>query len=341
MIRQADAMGTEDAEMRVHYAQGNERDRLGDPKGVVEFEPPPEPRLRAPTLGDVAAVTTLLNRVAGTDESGWIDEEALRGWFTNPHFPIAEDAVLVERQGEVVAYADVYRGGEAKEKVWGDLRVPAEERDGEVLPLLVDWMEERAGPARFRLQFPDHADEVRAELKRRGYAPVRYSFEMERDLDVEPPAPEWPQGISVRTLREGEEERLYEVDTEAFADHWDFTETPFDEWRHWHMENHFDPTCWFVAEDDAEIAGIAICSSEREGRPGVGWVDTLAVRRPWRRRGLGLALLLHSFREFRSRGRERVGLGVDGENTTGAVRLYERAGMHVARRSDTYERPSA
>jgi mycothiol synthase len=50
---------------------------------------------------------------------------------------------------------------------------------------------------------------------------------------------------------------------------------------------------------------------------------------------------LRSFREFRSRGRERVGLGVDGENTTGAVRLYERAGMHVARRSDTYERPSA
>ena len=30
-------------------------------------------------------------------------------------------------------------------------------------------------------------------------------------------------------------------------------------------------------------------------------------------------------------------LGVDGENTTGAVRLYERAGMHVTRRYDTWE----
>ena len=144
----------------------------------------------------------------------------------------------------------------------------------------------------------------------------------------------------MRTLRAGEERRIYEVDAEAFADHWDFTETPFDEWRHWHMEDHFDPTCWFIAEGVGEIAGISICRPEREGRPEVGWVDTLAVRRPWRRRGLGLALLLHSFRELRARGRERVGLGVDGENTTGAVRLYERAGMHVARRSDTYERPS-
>ena len=77
---------------------------------------------------------------------------------------------------------------------------------------------------------------------------------------------------------------------------------------------------------------------EREGRLEAGWVQGLAVRRPWRRRGLGLALLLHSFRELRARGREHVGLGVDGENTTGAVRLYERAGMHVARRSDTYNK---
>ena len=53
------------------------------------------------------------------------------------------------------------------------------------------------------------------------------------------------------------------------------------------------------------------------------------MRRPWRRRGLGLALLLHSFRDFAARGATRVGLGVDAENTTGAVGLYERAGMHV------------
>lgn len=95
-----------------------------------------------------------------------------------------------------------------------------------------------------------------------------------------------------------------------------------------------------VAEDGGEIAGISVCRPEREGRPDMGWVGTLAVRKPWRRRGLGLALLLHSFRELRSRGRKRVGLGVDGENTTGAVRLYQRAGMRVARRRDTYERPS-
>jgi mycothiol synthase len=302
---------------------------------------PPDPTLRPPTLEDVAAVTALLNRVADADQAGWVDEGAIRNWFTNPHLPIEEDVVVAERDGALVAYADVYRGGDAKEKVWGDLRVPPEERGGNVLPRLVDWMEERAGSARFRLPFPEAVHELRAELERRGYEPVRYSFEMEIELDEEPLPPEWPEGIAVRMMREGEERRVYEVDQEAFADHWDFTPTPFDEWSHWSLEDGFDPTCWFVAEQDGEIAGVSLCRPEREGRPDMGWVATLAVRRPWRRRGLGLALLLHSFRELRARGRERAGLGVDGENTTGAVRLYERAGMHVARRSDTYERPAA
>ena len=100
----------------------------------------------------------------------------------------------------------------------------------------------------------------------------------------------------------------------------------------------FDPTLWFVAEEGDEIAGVALCSWHQSGDPQFGWVNVLGVRRPWRKRGLGLALLLHAFAEFGRRGATRVGLGVDAENTTGAVRLYERAGMSVARRNDTYEK---
>ena len=70
----------------------------------------------------------------------------------------------------------------------------------------------------------------------------------------------------------------------------------------------------------------------------IGWVDTLAVLRPWRRKGLGMALLLHSFGEFYRRGRRKVGLGVDSQNLTGAARLYERAGMHVARQYISYQK---
>ena len=70
----------------------------------------------------------------------------------------------------------------------------------------------------------------------------------------------------------------------------------------------------------------------------MGWVGTLGVTRSYRRNGLGLALLQHSFNEFYKRGRKQVGLGVDAGSLTGAVRLYERAGMHVAVRFDLYEK---
>lgn len=62
------------------------------------------------------------------------------------------------------------------------------------------------------------------------------------------------------------------------------------------------------------------------------------MREPWRRRGLGLALLRNAFRLFWDRGERRVGLGVDSDNPTGARRLYEHAGMHVAWRADVYEK---
>jgi ribosomal protein S18 acetylase RimI-like enzyme len=72
--------------------------------------------------------------------------------------------------------------------------------------------------------------------------------------------------------------------------------------------------------------------------PGVGWVGILGVRRQWRRRGLGRALLLKALQEFRSRGFREVGLGVDAASLTGATRLYESVGMRVTAQFDIYEK---
>ena len=65
------------------------------------------------------------------------------------------------------------------------------------------------------------------------------------------------------------------------------------------------------------------------------------MRRPWRRRGLGLALLLRSFGQFYERGQRRVALSVDSDNPSGATRLYERAGMRVEREEVLYEKELA
>jgi mycothiol synthase len=180
---------------------------------------------------------------------------------------------------------------------------------------------------------------VAAEVYRQaGFEIIRHSFQMRIELDARPAAAVFPEGIEVRPMREGEEERIHAAHMSAFADHWEFHEQTFEEWRRWHRDREsFDAELWFLALAGDEIAGLALCAQAFTGEPDFGWVELLGVRPAWRRRGLGEALLRHGFRELYARGFTRIGLGVDADNTTGAVRLYERVGMHQVRRNDTWE----
>lgn len=93
---------------------------------------------------------------------------------------------------------------------------------------------------------------------------------------------------------------------------------------------------WYLAEKDGEIAGACLNMLSRVEDPEMGWVSQLGVRRAYRKQGLGLALLRIAFREFARRGKKRVGLGVDTGSLTGALKLYETAGMHPAREMHSY-----
>jgi ribosomal protein S18 acetylase RimI-like enzyme len=130
---------------------------------------------------------------------------------------------------------------------------------------------------------------------------------------------------------------------ESFSDHFGHIETPFEEglerFKHFAMGyESFDPTLWFLAMDGNEVAGISLCRKNSYDNPDLGWVNTLGVRRAWRKRGIGLALLRHSFGELYRRGKRMAGLGVDAENLTGALRLYENAGMHAHLSFDLFEK---
>jgi ribosomal protein S18 acetylase RimI-like enzyme len=96
----------------------------------------------------------------------------------------------------------------------------------------------------------------------------------------------------------------------------------------------FDPSLWFLAWDGAEIAGMALCTAQ----PDKGYIQTVAVRRAWRGRGLGLALLEAAFGTYYERGTRHIELSVDSESPTGAARLYERAGMYPSFTVVLYEK---
>jgi mycothiol synthase len=294
--------------------------------------------LRAAAPADAPHVAALLDAISreafGTADA---DETEVRRWLTLPGIA----AFVAERDG-LVGYADVRADGDGA-RFPLDVRVAldADVVVDDLLDAIEGWCRQRSKPGALARAFPPERDApLRAALERRGFLPVRHSFQMLIELSAEPEPPRWPEGISVRTYDPtNDEEAVYACTQDAFADHWDFQPTSLERWRLFHAESErFDPDLWWLAAAGDELVGICLDDWHWSGDPTFGWVSTLAVRRPWRRQGLGLALLRNALCDFHRRGATRVGLGVDAENTTGAVRLYERAGMHVARRSDTYEK---
>jgi mycothiol synthase len=299
--------------------------------------------VRVPRREEAAAIAAVLNEhshvLTGRDE---VTVDDIAYWFDEPGLdPERDMRVAAISDGTLVAYADLGGGEEDGEPVWIDLRVRPE-WDRAAAPLLAA-MEAgavlRGAPPR-RLRAVAQADDagLRALFATAGYEPVRAGYRMEIDLAVVPSEPEWPEGITARLLEPGEERRAYDAHMESFADSLDFYGFPYEQWRFWLFGEDEDPAFAILAEDGEAIAGLTICRERRGGDRELGWIHVLGVRPPWRRRGLGRALLLESFRELRARGKPRAGLGVDAENVSGAVRLYESVGMRIVRRTDVYEK---
>ena len=166
-------------------------------------------------------------------------------------------------------------------------------------------------------------------LRRHGYTLTRTVYRMTADLTDGAPLAEVPDGLEIRPFRlEADERALYELMNEAFEDHFRQSEEPFDAWRA-RLLGHadFDPDLWWIAWDGD--AGEAVGGLVAYDHGDLGWIKGLGVRRPWRRRGLGGALLAHALAAFFARGQLRVDLGVDAEGETRPLRLYERAGMQA------------
>lgn len=176
---------------------------------------------------------------------------------------------------------------------------------------------------------------ARELFERRGYREARRFYHMRLDLDAPPTPPTWPPGISVSTFRPEDARTFHSALDQAFSEEWGFLSIPFEEWKRTRLDApETDTSLWFVARDGNEIAGVARCNRSENG----GWIGALGVRRAWRNRGIGLALLRHAFVEFHRRGELHVNLGVDSQNPTGATRLYEKAGMRVLSEDVVYEK---
>lgn len=308
----------------------------------------PDLKLRPAEWSDLEGVAKLILDVctADGDPAVAVTPADLAQEWKNEGFTLEKDAWLVETaDGRIVGYEEFYnRHGHAA--LQGDGYVHPEFMGRGIGTAMLRAMDQRAlqemelaepGRRVYIRNGMSIGDRVAREMhEAEGYRPVRFSWRMEINLPDKPSAPQWPEGISLRPFDLQEHNRaVFEAHEEAFSDHWGHTPGSYSAWQiRMTGREDFDPSLWFIAWDGDQIAGYSLCGF----RNGIGYVGTLGVRRPWRKRGLGMALLLHSFGEFYKRGMQTVGLGVDAANLTGATRLYQKAGMRVASEYVVYEK---
>ncbi|HKG20106.1 MAG TPA: GNAT family N-acetyltransferase [Candidatus Limnocylindrales bacterium] len=300
-------------------------------------------RFRAPTMDDVGGVADLMRLIMEADygdSEEW--SERLRLMFQR--IDLERDAWVVEDpEGRFAAAAAVRLRHPTRIRSFGG--VLPEHRGHGLGSELLGRMEARArelaqqGPAGEEVWLGHDAASTNQGakdlLERQGFELIRHFWKMGVELTDEPPPAQWPEGIRLERFRAGDERAVFEASNDAFQDHWEHQPHEFDEWRAWMVDRKdFDPSLQLLARDGDEIAGISLCNVDGNE----GWVQVLGVRPPWRRRGLGEALLLASFRELRGRGVPRAVLGVDAANPTGATRLYERVGMRVLNQEDVYRK---
>jgi mycothiol synthase len=325
---------------------------------VAAPDPPPMPGLafRTATPNDWDAMAEIVNRARQTDGIGEVRTgQSLADEFPeSEHFELPRDVLLAEVDGGLAGYVIGFRtvlDDVLTVETFGAV-APEHRRCGIGTAL---WQATRArqaaecaadprpGPREMRAYtFEVETGDI-ALLEAMGYVPIRYGFEMYRSLTGQLPDNPLPPGLEMRSPVEAEYRKVFDADTEAFADHWGHHAKTDADFRSRFYGVEADPSLYLVAWDGDEVAGVvmsAIFAEENEviGRR-CGWLERASVRRPWRGRGIAKALMSASMRLLRDRGMEEAWLGVDGSNPTGALQLHEGLGFKVARRWQAYGRP--
>jgi len=310
--------------------------------------------LRRPRLDDADEVAALIVAVdvAATGETAASRDDLLSEWG-QPRFDLDRNAwLVVTGDGRAAAYAWVFDLADHA-AVDGQFLVHPDHQWRGLEGPLFEWVER--GAAVLATAAPAGAEvtlgvwcsrgDRRAELYlAAGYARTRSFLRLRLALDHLPDDPlayAPPPGLEVRRFVAPDNERAaWATLEESFADHFRESPTPFEEWRALALGPGADTDLWFTAWGGDQMAGCVICYAETYG----GYIDRLGVRRPWRRRGLGRLLLLTAFSALRDRGCAEVLLGVDADNQSGALGLYESLGMRRTLVNDFYEKalePSA
>lgn len=292
--------------------------------------------VRPAAMNDLNAVFDLIAKQRTIDfGSAMISTDDLqKRWET---FDLEADTLTAFAEGELAGYAELRDGN-------SPFIYLATRNNIDLGFQLLKYLEQKAavkagGKIQLATQISERNQPLLQLFASNGYTSNLSFLIMELKLTEPPASPEWADGIRVRTFDRGLDEQItYQTDEEASKDKGYHNPLSYEDWvkRMGMNRENFDPTIWFLAYAGMDVVGVAL--NARDPEPETVWVDHLSVQREWRNKGIGKALLLHSFGEFYRRGLKTVKLSVDSKSLTNAPRLYESVGMKVAQQYHIYKK---
>ncbi|MBW5483778.1 GNAT family N-acetyltransferase [Streptomyces bambusae] len=312
--------------------------------------------IRPATPDDAPAICALMNAVE-VIETGRSETELaeVAADLTDPATDLARDSWFVLDEDRLIAYAVLWDGGDgapASEPAQdGGVRIDA---DHYVLPeaqdageRLLELLEARAldraravggGHAVLHLGLHSAPTFDTDRLHARGWRQVRRYHVMTRQLspDADLPPAALP-GLTLRDCRdEADRRRAHALVQESMAEHFDHRPRTYDQWLNLLGAQTIDwSLVWIASLEGHGDVGVAVT---RDNRAAMGWVSTIGVRKEARGRGIGGHLLRHCFAGYAARGRDVIGLGVDTDNASNALALYEANGMAMEYAVVTWEK---
>jgi ribosomal protein S18 acetylase RimI-like enzyme len=318
---------------------------------------------RSATHADLPALHALLLAAAAAEDNPAVSSlEDLTREFDDPWSdPAVDSRVAIAPDGSAAAYARIFANPQPEEEARAYLDDAVHPDHVEQLhDAVLDWLVAQgtqrlnaitaaqpggfAGPRTLRLGTPDTETQRMARYERHGFRPIRFFFRMRRDLSQPIPDRPLPEGLTLTTYRPAIDAAVHAAHEEAFADHWGHETITPEDWQQFVIQHsHFRPGLTPVVLEGDHVVAFSMnrVNPEENARQGytTGWIGSLGTRRAWRHKGLASALLVWSMRAFQAEGLQFATLGVDAENPTGALGLYEKLGFVSYRRFIAYGRP--